>query len=78
MPSKVQATGNKVNRETLARNSLLVTIAIEELGQRVSVNTCAFHVEALYEYMKLPLPGWVGLSVSYKVLALDMDVFCYI
>ena len=54
---EVVSTGNAVTRETLDKNSLLVSVAIEELGTRVSVPTCEWHIRSFYEYATIPVPG---------------------
>ena len=63
-PSQVVATGTKITRATLDTNATLTRMAIEELGTRVSVDTCAFHVAALYDWMKITVPGLLLPTIS--------------
>ena len=58
--AKVLPTGKKVTRETLDKNALVTAVAIKHLGNRVSVDTCTFHIELLYSFMKIAVAGRRG------------------
>lgn len=47
---------DEVDRDAVRSNADVLKIAIEFLGYRVSVKTCAVHIEALYAFMKIPCP----------------------
>ena len=55
--SQVVSTGKKVTRETLSKNIMVIKQAVEELGYRVSVDTCALHVQAFYEMLDAAVGG---------------------
>ena len=54
---QVEGVGMKVTRETLRPNQKLVTTAIRHLGNRVSVDVCAMHLQSCYEMQNISIPG---------------------
>ena len=71
LPWQVVTTGKLVSRETLAKNTDVVFIAVQELGYRVSVDTCSFHVEAFYnDVLQAGVPGpWAKAETQMCWLA---------
>lgn len=45
------------DRDTVKKNLDLLIPAVQALGLRVGVKTCQVHIQALYDMMKIPVPG---------------------
>ena len=52
--------GEEIGRDAVKSNIPLLKIAAEALGFRVGVHTCTVHVQALYDFMKIPVPRSFG------------------
>ena len=46
-----------INRENVAHNKVLVSLALSHLGTRVTVNTLELHIRAFYDLMRLNASG---------------------
>ena len=57
---EVEVVGEEIGRDAVKSNIPLLKIAAEALGFRVGVHTCTVHVQALYDFMKIPVPRSFG------------------
>lgn len=49
--------GTGINRDTLKQNVEMLEIAIPHLSVRCAVATCVVHLKALYDFMRVGIPG---------------------
>lgn len=57
---KVIIEGHVATRDALTVNEKLMELAINKLGSRVGVDVLNLHLTALYEYMDIPIPGFLS------------------
>lgn len=51
-----------INRDTAVKNKPVLKTAAEFLTLRTSVPTAQMHVQALYDFMNLSIPGTLGCT----------------
>ena len=64
--AQVSVLGGEPDRDSLRTNMDVLKVAAPVLGLRVGVKTCQLHIEALYDYMRIPCPGHLE-HLGYQV-----------
>ena len=53
--SKVKVFGKIVTRDGMVNNERVLTLAINHLGSRVSVDVVYLHIQSFYDFIQLPI-----------------------
>ena len=63
---EVEVLTEVVDRDSIKHNVAVLTVAAKLLGLRVGVKTCTVHVQALYDYMQVPVSRPFGYCNSLQ------------
>ena len=73
--SEVEVLDGEVDRDAVRNNIPVLEVASRFLGLRVGVRTCTVHVQALYDYMRIPCPRcFVYMETNGHILT----YFCFV
>ena len=73
--SEVEVLDGEVDRDAVRNNIPVLEVAARFLGLRVGVRTCMVHVQALYDYMRIPCPRcFVYMETNGHILT----YFCFV
>lgn len=57
---KVHVLGRAVTRDALINNASVLISAINHVGSRVSVDVLNLHIKSLYDFMDIPVDGFLS------------------
>ena len=73
--SQVSVLGGEPDRDALKANMDVLRLAAKTLGLRVGVKVCSMHIQALYDYMQIPCPGYLDTLWMCKLVLFVAFIF---